>query len=254
MVYAFYLSRKKKKIKVKIKGYFMKQLCSKRLIAIVVFVLMSITPYADAGVITVSLGNTASGLVDGDHPTVFPDLVGIQGGQPAPFDAGIGNELFGDPASVNWTFLYAAITDTIISASLTIGIADHDSMSSGNQLEAFSGDGSSLFTEMNTLFEGSGGSDGEYNVYTIDLVGFFADLADGSFLTALDIGGSGLQTALFGGEVTETANNGFHLIYSTLSITTEEITDPDPIPEPNILMLFVAALLGLRLFIIKRRR
>ena len=198
----------------------MKLLSFQRLIAILLFVILSLTPYAHAGIITVSVGNAASGLTDGDHPAVFPDLVGIQGGQLAPFDAGIGSELFGDAGSVDWTFNYAAIADTIISASLTIGIVDHDSMSSGNQLDAFSGDGSSLFTELNTAFEGSGGSDGEYNEYTIDLASLLADLADGSFLTALDIGGTGLQTALFGGAVSETASNGFHLIYSTLSITT----------------------------------
>ena len=211
-------------------------------------ILLATSPISYAGLITTSLGNTASGLSDGDTPSVIPELVNIQSGQSAPFNAGIGSDLFGSDV-VGWQFNYAAIIDVIIGATLTIGIADHDSMSTGSQVNAFSGDGLDLTSELDTLFEGHGGSDGEYNIYTIVLSNsFFADLADGSFLTSLDIGGSGLQTALpfLGGGVSETTNNGFHLVYSTLSITTDDTgtgPGPNPIPEPSTLMLFGLALL-----------
>ena len=215
-----------------------------------IFGLVMFAPIANAALITADLGNTSHGLTDGDTPTLVPTILDIQAGQAAPFDAGHGNELFADPASVNWTFNYAAITDTILSATFSFGIWDHDTSASGSQLDAFSLDGTDTTTELNDLFEdvgGTGGSaDSQYKEYTINLSNsFFAALADGTFSVDLDIGGAGLQTALpmFGGGVSETANNGYHLIFSTLSITTQDAgVPPTPAPEPAAWLLMLAGL------------
>ncbi|AAZ28718.1 PEP-CTERM sorting domain-containing protein [Colwellia psychrerythraea] len=211
--------------------------------------LMFLSPTANAGLITSDLGNATSGLVDGNSYALIPDILTAQAGQPAPFDAGIGSELFGDPANVNWLFNYGAITDTILSASFSFGIWDHDSAASGSQLDAFSLGSIDTTVALDAMFESGGGAtDAQYSVYTFNLgATFFADLADGNFSVDLDIGGAGLQTALMGGQVSETATNGYHLIYSSLNIVTEDSgPGPIPVPEPSTLLLFVLSLAGLK--------
>jgi len=206
---------------------------------------------ASAATITASLGNIASGFIDGDTPAVF--LVGgAQGGQPAPFDQSYGTDgLFGGNFSQNWTFNYATISDLILSASLTIGIYDHDSSASASQLASYSIDGNDLTTNLNNLFEAGGGAaDAQYNVYTIALLGagLFSDLADGSSTVSLALKGNGLVPDLFGGGFTETSTNGANLIFSTLNIETQ---DTQAVPEPGSLAL---ASLGCLLLGIVRRR
>jgi hypothetical protein len=214
---------------------------------------------AAAAIITTTLGNTTPGFNDGDTPTVFPQLVAAQSGQPAPFNAGKGNEIFAN-LSESWTFNYAAITDTILSASLTLGIADHDSAASGSQVALYEIDGNSLTSGLDTAFEAGGGSgDGEYNIYSLSLAaGFLADLADGSALVMLGLQGPGLQTCTLQFNcpttpvpaVSETGANGAYLIFSTLTIEYQDSTIP-AVPIPAAAPLFLSAIAAFGLY---RRR
>lgn len=228
------------------------------LLAILAFASFQV---ASAATITSSLGNTASGLVDGSTPAGFM-LGGIQSGQPAPFNAACGSDAVGPNCSASWSHVYGAIADPILSASLSIGIVDHDSAAEGNQLASFSLDGSDFVTPMGALFEGSGGGDGEYNVYTLDLLGAglsTADLADGLLMVALGLGGPGQTTCTLAFACPEepvvpvvlaSLFNGANLIFSTLAIETRD--GPLPvIPIPAAAPLFASALV---LFGLYRRR
>mgnify|MGYP000213668026 CR=1 FL=1 len=214
--------------------------------------LLLLAPTANAGLITVSLGNTAPGFVDGSTPALIPDLVGAQGGQDAPFDQGYGADgLFGGSFDQNWTFNYAAIATTITNATITIGIADHDSSASGSQVGDFSldGMGSALLTAaLDTAFEASGGAtDGQFKVYTLNIDNsLFGELADGSVTTALRLSGPGLVPDIFNGGFAESVNNGAFLIYSSLNITFEDPSNPPSVPEPSTLLLVVLSLAGLK--------
>jgi hypothetical protein len=147
---------------------------------------------AAAATFTTTLGNTTPGFNDGETPDAFPDVINAQTGQDAPFNASCGGGVAANTGncSTDWTFSYGAIADPILSASLTLGILDHDSDAGGSQLGSFSLDPfSDLTALLDTEFEATGGGDGMYNVYTIDLAGFFADLADGSALISLTLAG-----------------------------------------------------------------
>jgi hypothetical protein len=196
---------------------------------------------ASAAMITVSLGNTSPGFNDGDTPPLVPDILNAQSGQPAPFDSGKGSDVLSN-LDESWSFGYGAISGTILSASLTLGIIDHDSAASGSQLAGYLLDGNDLTADLDALFEGGGGTNNEYNVYTLNLgPSLFADLADGSLLVDLALAGPGLETNLQTGAVTETGFNGAFLIFSTLSITTRDVQ----VPEPGSLALFGLGLLAL---------
>jgi len=215
------------------------------------------TQIASAAIITSSLGNTASGFNDGDTPV--SSLVGdAQDGQLAPFNQNCGGDLFTN-CSATWDFSYGAISDTILSASLTIGIVDHDSAASGSQLDSYDVDGNDLRAELDSMFEALGdGLDNMYNVYTIDFTpGLFASLIDGTASVSLALQGPGLQTCTLFFScpnetlpfVSETTFNGAILLFSTLTIETE---DAQTVPEPGSLVL--ASLGFLLLGIIYRRR
>ncbi|WDD97301.1 PEP-CTERM domain protein [Thalassomonas actiniarum] len=203
---------------------------------------------ANAGFISVTLGNDSPGFADGSTPTVFPEITGAQSGQDAPFDQGYGADgLFGGSFDQNWTFAYAAIATTITNATLTIGIADHDSSASGSQVGDFSLDGTGnalLSADLDTLFEAAGGAtDGQYKVYTLSLdSSLFGELADGSATAALRLSGPGLVPDIFSGGFAETANNGAFLIYSTLTITFDDPPTGD-VPEPGAFALLALSLL-----------
>lgn len=208
-----------------------------------------------AAIITSSVGNTTSGYADGDIVDVW-DLAGIQGGQIAPFDQsyGLDIDLFGpgaDPGLLSWDFTsLLLITDPIISATLSIGLIDIDSIATGSQLDQFLIDGIDKTTELNDQFELKASVSDEFNIFTIDLgPSFFASLADGSFSAGIDIGGKGSVFNLFpfpGGDE-DTDFNGINLVFSTLTIETG-ITppppNPKPVPEPSTLVFFAFALLA----------
>jgi len=209
-----------------------------------------------ATITTTTLGNTTPGFNDGDTPDVFPDVIVAQTGQDAPFNAGCGGDVI-ENCSTGWLFSYGALADPILSASLTLGIVDHDSDAGGSQLGSFTLDTfSDLTARLDTEFEATGGGDGMYNVYTIDLAGFFADLADGSALISLALQGNGLQTCTLvficpgAPVVSETAFNGANLIFSTLTIETQDTTIP-PVPIPAAAPLFLSAIAAFSLY---RRR
>jgi len=224
------------------------------LAALCVLLLTTITPIANAGLITITLGNGVSGLVDGDKPTACQLLCdpGIMYGQEAPFGAIHGWEDLTDPDNVNWLFNYGIITDTIINASFSFGIFDHDSSASGSQLDAFSLGGIDLTANLDTMFEAGGGSvDLEYKVYNFNLGNsFFANLANGLFSVDLNIGGNALVTNGSTQAVSEVSNgNRYGLIYSTLIIETQDFVepDPDPIPEPSTLTILALGFMGIGL-------
>jgi len=208
--------------------------------ALLVSLLGAITT-AQAAVITSTLGNSAPGFNDGDTPPVF--LVGgAQGGQPAPFDQSYGTDgLFGGNFSAAWTHSYGAIADTILSATITFGIVDHDSAASGSQLAGFSFEGANLTAPLDLMFEAAGeGADAQYDIYSLVLPNItFAGLADGLAAGALSLQGPGLVPNIFTGGVDETSTNGANLIFSTLQITTRETQQ---VPEPSTLAI---SLLGL---------
>ena len=214
---------------------------------------LSIPAAANAAIMTSTLGNDSPGFNDGDA-TTLAQLTTAQSGQPAPFDAGKGNDvLLNASLSESWQFTFAAVVDPIVSATLTLGIADHDSEATGNQVSSYTLDGNSLTADLNSEFEGRGGSDTEYNVYSLVLnASLFTFLADGNVSIALALNAPGLVTPLFPlpgpNPAIDSASNGAFLVFSSLTIET---SDGTPVPEPTTLSL---AALGLGGMMWRRRR
>ena len=214
---------------------------------------------AAAATITSTLGNPTPGYGDGDSPLPFA----LNQTGPAPvFDRSIGNDVLQDDTfSATWTHSYGAIADPILGASITIGIWDHDSAAEGSQLAGFSIDTTDVTSALNVLFEQPGhGLDGMYNEYTVTLgAATFADLSDGSAILSLALLSPGLTTCTLAflcpeepvvPALVETIGNGAALIFSTLTIETQEISPP-AIPIPAAAPLFATAL---ALFGLYRRR
>lgn len=213
--------------------------------------------------ITSSLGNTMPGFNDTD--TVDAAAVGVAvGGQPAPFDQGYGSDelglLFGT-FDQTWQHTYTAIGDPILSATLTIGIWDHDSAASGDQVAELLLDTSDQTATLNTAFEAKGGTqtDGvgsEFNTYSLDLLalGLAGLLTDGVLDVALELKGPALIDP-FLGPVEETSNseNGANLIFSSLIIETQDNTTPPPgVPVPATIALLGIGLLAMRRFRVRQ--
>lgn len=207
---------------------------------------------AQATVITSTLGNSTPGFSDGSTPAVFT-VGGAQGGQPVPFDQGYGDDgVFGVNFNQSWTHSYGAILETITMATITFGIYDHDSAASGNQLNSFTFEGADLTATLNPLFEAAGeGADMQYDVYSLVLPNStFAGLADGLAAGALSLQAPSLVFNLFplpGSVIENATSNGANLIFSTLQITTQSAT----VPEPSVLAL---SLLGLGMLGWQQRR
>jgi hypothetical protein len=145
---------------------------------------------------------------------------------PAPFDQIIGND-FGSPLSANWTFNYPATP--AVDATITLGIVDHDSQATGNQVASFLLEGNDLTALLNAKFEASGGAQVEANVYSVTIpAAAWGALADGSATFSLALQGPGLQD---GG--LETTSNGAGLDFARLQFI--------PVPEPSGLLLLSVA-------------
>ena len=167
-------------------------------------------------------------------------------GEPAPFNGIFSGADNDSNFSASWTFASYGAQPTILGASLTLGILDHESAASGSQVSSFKLNGFDLTSEINSLFESSGGALSEYNVYTLTLPNsVFTTLGSGTASFALALQGPGL--GLFG----DTAFNGAALDFSTLRITTTTQPPTNDVPEPATAALLTVALAG---FAVMRRR
>lgn len=163
-------------------------------------------------------------------------------GEPAPFDGVFSGSDSGENFSANWTFSYAPQAP-VTGGSVTLGIVDHESAATGDQIGSFTLNGIDLTTDLNTLFESHGGASGEYNVYTLTLPNStFAALASGTVTFALTLQGPGL--GVFG----NTDFNGAGLDFSTLNVRTGQTP---AVPEPSTMGLL---LLGLPALLAARRK
>ena len=160
-------------------------------------------------------------------------------GEPAPFDGIFSGADNDSNFSASWTFASYGAQPTILGASLTLGILDHESAASGSQVSSFTLNGIDLTSEIDSLFESSGGASSEYNLYTLALPNsVFATLGSGTASFALALQGPGL--GLFG----ESAFNGAALDFSTLRITTTTQPPTNNVLEPATAALLTVALAG----------
>lgn len=156
-------------------------------------------------------------------------------GEPSPFDGFIGSDQAdGSNFTASFTFNYAPGPYT--AATLTFGIVDHDSALPGDEVASFTADGVDLTAALNAAFNASGGTQGEVNVYTLDLAPLLSELADGSITFELMLQGNGVRDSGI------PYTNGAGLDFAQLNLR-----EPDdvPVPEPGTLALFGVALAGL---------
>lgn len=202
---------------------------------------------ASAAVIDVSLGNASSGLTPGQTTDLITDVLPAQAGQPAPFDQGYGSDSF-ENFTATWTFNFAPIAGPISAAAIVLGMVDADAGSPGSQVDFFSIAGNDLTGAADGVFELVGGDSSVYQVFSIDLGGILASLASGSVSVTLRLKGPVLSPDFFDPpNLVQEEFNGAHLIFSTLSMTTESTS----VPEPGSLLLLC---LGLPLMFAARRR
>lgn len=215
-----------------------------------VFSIAILLPTAQATLITSTLGTFPTGLTNGQILTIV-DLIGKPD-----FGAG-GNG--SDPISNfdrSWTHSFGPISGTIQSASITLGIYDHDSAHIDSQLATFMLDGTDFTTGLNTLFESSGGTNNEYNVYSISLpTTFFTSLLDGSMNSNLALKGPVASPGLLPTFPDVIQNfNGAKLIFSKLEIDFQTSGGNTPVPEPNTIFLFLVGLIliAIRNYFVKK--
>ena len=217
----------------------------KRLLSriIVLFALLVGHQFVFANTI-VALG--VQDFADGTTPTTG-DFLAAGAGEPTPFNGVFsGSDTTGPNFSTSWTFSFGALSN-ITGGNLVLGIYDHESAATGDQVSSFTLNGIDLTSALNTVFESQGGARSEDNVYTLALPSStFAALATGSVTFALSLQGPGL--GLFG----NTDFNGAALDFSTLDIATQQNPPPPvPVPVPATSVLF---LLGISALIAARRK
>lgn len=179
-------------------------------------------------------------FMDGDLSIGTVQFDNASAGDPAPFDKFHGGDVDGPNFSESWTFAYTP-TAAFAAATITLGVYDHDSVASGNQVAFFGVDGFDLTTSLNAAFESHGGSNGEYNVYTLNLPAMtFGLLQDGSATFTLTLMGPGY------GALGDTASNGAGVDFSTLSLLA--------VPEPATCALLALGLGGAWLVAAWRRK
>ena len=176
---------------------------------------------------------------DGDKLGTGTYLAAVSG-QAAPFDHFIGSDAIGPNFDAQWTMLFT--TPTVVnSATITLGIYDHDSKASANPVSLFTAGGADLTSTLNAAMTAHGGANGEYDVYTVDL--------PSSAYAALLTGSAGFQLTLNGpgsSVLGNTTYNGAGLDFAKLYIA---------VPEPATEAWFgVTALLGLAFVHRNRRR
>ncbi len=157
-------------------------------------------------------------------------------GEPVPFDSFRGSDLAGSaPFSESWTFNYAA--GAYVNATLTLGIADHDSQATGSQIVFFGFDGNDLTSLLNTLFESSGGRQFENNIYSVNIPALdLADLTDGTATFTLTLQGPSLSGTPLDPMPGSLPNNGAGLDFARLDLA---------VPEPGSLTFVILAVASL---------
>ncbi len=177
--------------------------------------------------ITTTLG--AQHFNDGDKPTTTT-YNNDTAGNPAPFIGFDGSSDTSANFDATWTISYSLPLGSVIGGTLKIGIYDHDSAATGNQVALFTLGTVDLTSELNTAFEGHGGANREYDIYSLTLPSStFATLHTGSASFHLTLQGPGL------GVLNSTSFNGAGVDFVTLGVT---------VPEPqNAAFAFGAAAL-----------
>jgi hypothetical protein len=208
----------------------------------VMFILTVMQKPATAQVIT--LGN--QDFADGSFPGGTSGFEGPSADDPPPFNVFHGSDS-DTPFATNWFFNYG-IPGNISSASITIGIHDHDSKASGSQVSSFTIDDNDLTDLLDAAFESHGGAQDEDNVYTIPIpVSALPSLIDGSAAVRLVLKGPGL------GNRGETFGNGAGLDFSTLSIQDPPSPPPTSAPEPGSLASLLGGGVAGSLIVLRRR-
>lgn len=191
-----------------------------------------------ADIIT-SQGNTTPAFTS-THPTSAAVLA-AQVGSPAPFNAVCGN-INTTNCSASWTFNYSFPTgQTVIGATLSLGIDNLDSSVAGNQVASYLVDGTDLTATLNTVAEaldgGAGSTRNEYDVLTVNIPStVFTTLQGGSTNVSLALQGPGL------GVLGTTKDLAADLVFSTLDIQTATSSVPEPAALP--LLLTAVGVLG----------
>jgi|GEM_PF-5047471 len=218
--------------------------------AILIATTLALALPAHAGQTISLLGNDTPAFSDGDSLALLDFTSQLVG--PAPFDALDGSDLF-ENFNVSYTHSYTPIpiTEIITSATLQIGLYEHEGGSVGaatdgsgdvvtladEQLDFYSVEGTSVKSELIAAgFEDGGqGLNNEYNEYTITLpMSLYPDLADGSAFVELALKGPVFSPAVlvFLDDIVNDFN-GAGILFSKLTINTV------PIPEPTTATLLL---------------